>query len=219
MIQPGGEPQTRPAPPPGGGGEDPALERAALAVAAGRDREAGFRLLFERFHRPVERFFARRGVPPEDALDLTQETFLCIYRGLERYRSEDRLSHWVLRIAATTYLQWVRAGRAAKRSGREVPQEVVAAVPPPALRVGARQLDALIAGEERRALRQAVRELPDQMRNCLLLRLDQGLKYGEIATLMRLSVDTVKAHLAQARRRVKERLGEPAARALEGGPG
>ncbi len=199
-----------------GGGEDPALERAALAVQAGRDRERNFRLLFERFRRPVERFFARRGVRPEDCLDLTQETFLRIYRGLESYRSDDRLSHWVLRIAATTYLQWVRAGKAAKRAGREESDEE-ALGEAESLRLAGRQLDALVEGEQRRALRRAIQELPAQMRNCLLLRLDHGLSYPEIATLMRVSVETVKAHLFQARRRLKERLGAAAGAALGGG--
>lgn len=55
------------------------------------------------------------------------------------------------------------------------------------------------------------------MRNCLLLRLDQGLSYPEIAALMRLSQDTVKAHLFQARRRLKQRLGTVVGTALEGG--
>jgi RNA polymerase sigma-70 factor (ECF subfamily) len=212
--RPAGEPPLRPAPAGSGAGDDPALERVALAVQAGCDGERNFRLLFERFHRPVERFFARRGVRPEDCLDLTQETFLCIYRGLENYRSEGRLSHWVLRIAATTYLQWVRASKAAKRTGRETPPEE-AEEAAPALRLSSRQLDALLEGELRLALRRAVGELPDQMRNCLLLRLDRELSTPEIATLMRLAPDTVKAHLFQARRRLKERLGAAAGAVLE----
>lgn len=193
--------------------QDPALERAALSIQAGVDRERNFRLLFDRFHRPVERFFARRGVSPEDCLDLTQETFLCIYRGLEGYRSEDRLGHWVLRIAATTFLQWLRAGRAGKRAGRTEP--VDEASPAPAMQLEGGQLDDLLDGEQRRALRRAVLDLPAQQRNCLLLRLERDLSYPEIATVMRLSPETVKAHLFQARRRLKDRLSAEAGAALE----
>lgn len=211
--QPAGDPEVRPAP-AGPAADDPVLERAALAVQAGVDRERNFRLLFERFRRPVERFFARRGVSPEDCLDLTQETFLCIYRGLGGYRSEDRLGHWVLRIAATTFLQWIRAGKAAKRAGRTEPAE--AAEGTPALRLASRQLDTLLDGEQRLALRRAMLELPPQMRNCLLLRLERDLSYPEIATLLRLSPETVKAHLFQARRRLRDRLGPVAGAALEG---
>lgn len=193
--------------------QDPALERAALAIQAGVDRERNFRLLFERFHRPVERFFARRGLSPEDCLDLTQETFLCIHRGLEGYRSEDRLGHWVLRIAATTFLQWLRAGRTGKRAGLTEP--VDEASPEPAMQLQAGQLDDLLGDEQRRRLRRAVLDLPAQQRNCLLLRLERDLSYPEIATVLRLSPETVKAHLFQARRRLKDRLSAEAGAALE----
>jgi DNA-directed RNA polymerase specialized sigma24 family protein len=46
------------------------------------------------------------------------------------------------------------------------------------------------------------------MRRCVLLRIDQGLKYREIASIMRVSIDTVKTQLHQARHRLKERLQE-----------
>jgi DNA-directed RNA polymerase specialized sigma24 family protein len=46
------------------------------------------------------------------------------------------------------------------------------------------------------------------MRQVLALRLDQDLKYREIATLLRISVETVKAHLFQARQRLREELDE-----------
>jgi DNA-directed RNA polymerase specialized sigma24 family protein len=47
------------------------------------------------------------------------------------------------------------------------------------------------------------------MRQCLKLRLEQELEYQEIASDMRLSIDTVKTHLAQGRQRLRERLGDP----------
>ncbi len=44
------------------------------------------------------------------------------------------------------------------------------------------------------------------MRRCLLLRVDQDLKYREIAELLRISIETVKAHLFQARQLLRVRL-------------
>jgi RNA polymerase sigma factor (sigma-70 family) len=171
------------------------------------ERQAAFRRLFERFHRPMERFFARRGVPPEDCRDLTQEALLGIYRGLEGWRPEARFSTWVFHIAATTYLKHLRSQAAAKRRGHEVPVEDASPSEPE------RQLDAVLGAERSRALRSAVAGLPDAMRRCLLLRIDQDLKYREIAAVLRVSPETVKAHLFQARRRLGSELaglvGEP----------
>jgi RNA polymerase sigma factor (sigma-70 family) len=49
-------------------------------------------------------------------------------------------------------------------------------------------------------------KLPEQMRNCMILRAHQELSYQEIALIMGLSVETVKSHLYQARLRMKESL-------------
>jgi RNA polymerase sigma-70 factor (ECF subfamily) len=55
-------------------------------------------------------------------------------------------------------------------------------------------------------LRQAVEELPEQMRQCVSLQVYQELSYGQIAVAMQLSVETVKSHLHQARQRLKAKL-------------
>jgi DNA-directed RNA polymerase specialized sigma24 family protein len=46
------------------------------------------------------------------------------------------------------------------------------------------------------------------MKACLVLRVYHDLKYREVAARLRLSIDTVKAHLFQARQRLKNELGE-----------
>ncbi|HUP43451.1 MAG TPA: sigma factor-like helix-turn-helix DNA-binding protein, partial [Thermoanaerobaculia bacterium] len=56
--------------------------------------------------------------------------------------------------------------------------------------------------------RSAVAELPDQMRDCLTLRLYHDLAYREIAVIKKLSIETVKAHLFRARKKLEERLGD-----------
>ncbi len=46
------------------------------------------------------------------------------------------------------------------------------------------------------------------MRHCCTLRYEKGLKYTEIATVMKISIETVKAHLHQARKRLIDMLGD-----------
>jgi RNA polymerase sigma factor (sigma-70 family) len=192
-------------------------ERLLLAVEAfrrGRDREGAFRTLYTHFHPPVRRFFARKGLSPETCLDLTQDVFLGVYNGLDGFRGDAQLSTWVFRIARTTYLKHLRRNAADKRSGHEVAAEDAPAGAPGLTRP-AGQLDTVLGDERRRALRRAVRSLPEQMRRCLRLRLDQGLKYREIADAMDVSIDTVKTHLFQARHRLREELADLADEALE----
>ena len=55
-------------------------------------------------------------------------------------------------------------------------------------------------------MRQAIEKLPEQMRKCMVLRIYQELAYREIATVMKIKIDTVKAHLFQGRAKLKEML-------------
>src|SRR5262245_6611462 len=191
----------------GSRGDPDLVERAIRQFQAGRDRQEAFRFLYETYFRAVERFFARKGLPPEDCLDLTQETFLGIYRGLDGYEHRQRFSAWLYRAATTTFLKRLRTAATAKRSAVEVSRDGMEH-PEASLAVPGRQLDGLLAEERCRTLRQAVAELPEQMRDCLTLRLYHQLSYSEIAMIKKISVETVKAHLFRARHKLQERLAD-----------
>lgn len=191
-----------------GGPARPREELIAEAVRtfqAGTDREASFRFLYRSYFRPLRRFFAAKGLAPDASEDLTQETFLGIYRGLETYRHQMRFGSWLYRLATNVYLKRLRAAGTAKRSGQEIPLDVE----PDGDVAAARPRDPLrevIVDEELQAVRRSIRELPEQMKKCLTLRLYHEMSYNEIAVVMRLKVDTVRAHLFQARRRLRDEL-------------
>lgn len=189
------------------------------ARAAGDDGAQAFHRLFELYYRPVWRFFARRGFPHEECHDLTQETFVRVYTGMDGFRGEARFETWLFRIALNTYRKALRYRGADKRAGREFSLEAAnggvrneaeaadeATLPmadPPR-----QPLDDVLGNEKRRALKAAVAALPDQMRRCVVMRIYQELAYKEIAGAMRVSIETVKAHLFQARRRLRAALAE-----------
>ena len=181
------------------------VEQAVRRFQDGTDREGAFRFLYETYFPAIQRFFARKGLPPEDCLDLTQETFLGIYKGLDSYEHRQRFSAWLYRVATNTWLKRYRTDEAIKRKMEEVSRDGMEN-PEATLAVPGRQLDDLLDEERARALRTAVAELPEQMRDCLTLRLYQGLPYSEIATIKRISVETVKAHLFRARKKLQEQL-------------
>lgn len=208
--------------PPGDddGRDDHEVDRWAARWRSGEGRERVFRELFERYHRPLWGFFARRGFPPEDCHDLTQETFVRVYRGMDGFRGDARFETWLFKIAMNTYRKSLRHGSADKRDGHEVSLEdpedgglrteaetagegvLVGSGPPP------QPLDGVLRRERREALSSAVEKLPDQMRRCAVLRLYQDMAYKEIAAVMKVSIETVKAHLFQARKRLRAELAD-----------
>lgn len=178
--------------------------------------EKRFRRLFERLYRPVTHFFTHRGFSPEDCRDLTQETFFRVYRGMKTFRGEAGLKTWVFTIATNIYRNEIRDRHAEKRSADEVSLEealeqgrpVFGASPVEPVDELQDPLDRVLTDERARLLREAVVDLPPRMRQCVLLWLDQGLRYREIAVLLQVTEDTVKAQLFQARRRLHGTLGE-----------
>jgi DNA-directed RNA polymerase specialized sigma24 family protein len=181
---------------PHAGPED--LVRAVLDFQRGADREKSFELLFRRFRPRVERFLAPRVFSPEERLDLTQAIFLRIYKGLEGYRGEGSLEGWVLQIACNVYLHWRDRQPGGRHATPEVPFEDSSGAPEPSPAAGfsspsttTSPLDDIVRQERLKALKDAIGELAPKQ---------------EIAAALRISPETVKAHLFQARQRLWDKL-------------
>ena len=161
----------------------------------------------------MERFLASRVFSPEERLDLTQSIFLRIYKGLEGYRGEGSLEGWVLQIAFNVYRNWRDHQPGGRNAVPEVPladspgaPEPVPAAQFPSPSAAASPLDHVVHQERLKALREAIEELAPKQRLCMELRVYQERSVQEIATALRISPETVKAHLFQARQRLWDKL-------------
>ena len=161
--------------------------------------------LFRRYHRPVVSFFMKRGFSSEESRDLAQETFLRVFNKWDSFRGESSVETWIFQIAANLYKNTLRSLQTQKRDAQEVSLDAGVA------ELGSGESDPLhvvLTEEEVRLLRAALEELPPQMRQAVFLRVDGDLKYREIADVMHVSIETVKAHLYQARQHLRGRLGD-----------
>ena len=194
-------------------GNEP-VEHLVQQVLGNEQPEENFRLLFERYQPSVFWFFAKRGFPHDECHDLSQETFLGAYRGLDRYRQEARFETWLFQIAANVYRNTLRNRSAVKRAADEVSlesalEESDAILGDPSLRPAFNgPLTEALEKERLLILHAALGELPRQMRQCVILRLDQDLSYQEIADVLQVSIETVKTQLHRARRRLKGQLAD-----------
>jgi RNA polymerase sigma-70 factor (ECF subfamily) len=185
--------------------------RLVEAWQAGGDREEIFRQIFNIYYRKVHSFFAKRGFPADECQDLVQETFLKVHRGLPSFRCEARFETWLFQITANLYRNTLRSQSTQKREAQEVSLDEGSELEPEAGGVAdstgeSGALSSVLADERSRVLNHALAELPSQMRRCVELRVHQDLRYREIADLMQVSIDTVKAHLYQARQQLKSKL-------------
>jgi RNA polymerase sigma-70 factor (ECF subfamily) len=184
---------------------DPVLQ-LVRQIQAGVDREESFRKLFGSFWSPIFHYFRRKGFSDEQSHDLRQESFLQILKSLNTFRGDSRFPTWVFGVVSNVYRNELRRRSAERRDSVELSIDA-----PPDEGLGASlqfpwrersALEVAIDRERLAHLRTALQHLPPQMRICCVLRYEKGLKYQEIATLMGISIDTVKAHLYQARKRM-----------------
>lgn len=148
---------------------------------------------------------------PEEARDLTQETFLRAFQNISRFRGDANLKTWLYRIAlnqARNRWRWWRRRRRdltvsldAERGQREQPLSA-------SLRaVGANPEQETLARERETSLRSALRSLSRSYREAVILRDVEGLSYEEIAAALEISVGTVKSRLSRGRLELRRILG------------
>jgi RNA polymerase sigma-70 factor (ECF subfamily) len=181
-----------------------------VLLELGEAGEDGARLVFSKYQRRVRRFFEKKGISSDEAQDLTQETFLRVFRNEARLDNRPQLEAWLFEIARNVLANAVRARVAIKRMAAVTsldephlegnPKEVADSA------LLARETDALtsaITREQLEILHHALAELPDQMRQCVRFRVKDDLRYREIAEVMKISVETVKSHLHFAKKRLR----------------
>ncbi|HVG10135.1 MAG TPA: sigma-70 family RNA polymerase sigma factor [Thermoanaerobaculia bacterium] len=174
-----------------------------LGPGAGRETEE----LFRRYHKSVVSFFTRRGVPLEESRDLAQETFFRVFKHIDRFRGDSSVETWLFQVASNLYKNTLRSQATKKRDAQEVPLEEEQAADLVHDKAGG-ALHKMLTQEEAKKLREALEKLPPQMRIAVLLRVDGDLKYREIADVMHVSIETVKAHLYQARQHLRHHLAD-----------
>ena len=142
----------------------------ALVEATGRGDRAAFRTLVERWAPRVRSFLHRALGSRDDAEDLTQETFLRVYRAAPRYQALGHFPAWLFRIAGNLARAQLRRRRLVALvlgEPAERPDEALDALPAPR---GFDPERPVHADEIRRAVAAALSRLPVRQRLAVLLR-------------------------------------------------
>lgn len=163
--------------------ENPDDERTAAAIdAALRPR--------------LVRYFSTGPWPRDEAQDLAQKTLVQVFQNVKNLEKTEAFLPWLFVIARnvrfTALKVWQRR-LAVEEGDLEAANEALAVQPEAEGEAGSEH-------EERLAvLRAALDRIPAQQRQCLLLQLRQELSYEEIAAVLRISLHTVRNHIAQAK--------------------
>jgi len=136
------------------------------------------------------------------AEELTQETFLLVYRRLNTFRGDSLLSTWLHRVAVNAVLMYFRK--------RDTPRNEVSLdeveVVEESVKVFGADDPALAHLSDRLTLERCIGALPEGYQLMLLLHDVEGYEHSEIASLLSCSVGNTKSQLHKARKLVRQML-------------
>jgi RNA polymerase sigma-70 factor (ECF subfamily) len=171
-----------------------------IARARSGDDEA-FRLIFERYARPIISFIYDMVNERELAEELTQETFVRAYKSLATLRDEARLSTWLFGIAKNVARESLRSRRRDEqrveiddrsvmelKDGQSAPEE------------------SLLNKEFNHVIRAALAALDEDKRLVFTLKVFQQQSYEEIARVTGFSIPKLKTDLHRARAEMRRRI-------------
>ena len=171
------------------------MPEESLWVARARaGDDAAFAALYARYERRIYAFVYRMMGNPDDAFDLTQETFLKAYRALDKTDAELNVNAWLHRIASNAcmdvlrrrqrlrWLPWEGAKHDRASSQREDDPE-----------------DTLLGDETQRSVTRVLQAMSTRNRQAMILREYEGLSCEDIGEIMGVSRSAVKSILFRGR--------------------
>ena len=174
---------------------------ADLVAGARRGDQESFRLIFERYSRPVLSFIYDQVGDRELAEELAQETFVRAYRNLRALREETKLSTWLFGIAKNVTREALRA-RSRHERNVDLDDELVANLSDR----GPVPVNQLLSKELNEVIRRSLALLDDDQRLVFTLKIFQQHSYEEISEITGFSVPKLKTDLHRARREMRRRI-------------
>jgi RNA polymerase sigma-70 factor, ECF subfamily len=169
-------------------------EEAVIQAAQAGDRDA-FRVLVEKYSRPVFRLGFRMTGNEQDAEDVVQETFMRAFKQFHRFEARASFSTWLYRIAANYSLDLIRARRPVETIEDRVLTEPAA---------GPERL--YISGRVRETLDEALASMTQQERTAFVLRHYEGLSIDEISGTLGVNTNAAKHSVFRAVQKIRKAL-------------
>lgn len=174
-------------------------EVVALALIG---RQDAYQELLARYREPIYRFIRASTGDAQEALDLTQDTFIAAFSALDRYDRSRPLLTWLRRIALNKCRDWGRRRRLRTMLWRTAPIDEAYNMSDDAIAPDVQAADRA----ELARVSTAIVRLPARLRETLILRTVEGLGQAETADVLGISEKAVETRLYRARSKLSELL-------------
>jgi RNA polymerase sigma-70 factor (ECF subfamily) len=181
---------------------------ASLVQRCASGEEAAYAELVTDHQRMVVQLAVNLLGDRDEALDLSQEVFLKVFRTIHRFRGQSSLRTWIYRIAVNQARNRHRFWRRRHRAD-QVSLDAHVAAHGEFLSGGLSRPDRVLDQKElANRLQRALDHLPFDQRTAIVLREVDGLSYEEIAFSLGVAIGTVKSRLTRARQALRLDLRE-----------
>ena len=177
--------------------DEDAIDAALIERWRGGDERAASELVAR--HAPALARFAATLGAREDVDELVQDTLVRAFGSLDAFRGESSLRTWLFTIERRLLLDRRRAEKRRRETAGVEEHEAAS---------GFDALDALVADETARRVRDAVERLTPTQREVFTPRVNEGLSYKEIAEVAGTTEGAARVHYHNAMRSVKESLDD-----------
>ncbi len=158
--------------------------------------ERGFRLLMSRYQEPLYRHVRRMLYDHDDANDVIQNTFIKVFRNIERFEGKSKLFTWLYRIATNEAISFLNNRQRKETDTIDNADNSFLA--------NQLRADTFFDGDEiELKLQQAIAILPDKQRTVFNLRYYDELPYEEMSEVLGTSVGALKASYHHAVKKVE----------------
>ncbi|HYC62103.1 MAG TPA: sigma-70 family RNA polymerase sigma factor [Thermoanaerobaculia bacterium] len=177
---------------------------AALLPAVAQGNVSAFEELYDRYSSTVYGLLLRILANPEDAQEVLQETFVKAWTSARMFDAVRGTEvAWLISIARSRGIDRLRSRRTRSDREDEAGRELSIFT---AFAERVTSADDAIQAEERRAVRDALAELPEAQRIALELAYFEGLSQSEIATRLDQPLGTIKTRMQLGMKKMRERL-------------
>lgn len=171
--------------------QEDVLTEFTAAGARNGDRRS-FDLLYRQWQPKLTRFAVRLTRNPDAVVDIMQDSWVAIAKGLPRLNHTARFKAWAYRIVSNKCRDWIRREQARRRLADQVEESHIQSPP------GSDPTSEAVS-----AIRRALRFLPEEQRTILMLFYIEEWSVRQIAALFRIPEGTVKSRLYHARKTLK----------------
>ncbi|MDY6416979.1 MAG: RNA polymerase sigma factor RpoE [Succinivibrio dextrinosolvens] len=169
---------------------------------------SAYNILVIKYQHKVAQIISKFVGNSADVNDVAQEAFIKAYKAINNFRGESSFYTWLYRIvvnAAKTYLE----SNSKRKNHIDVDSEEFQSIDSQGVLTSRESPDKIIESQElQQVILSAMNELPEELRQAIMLREVEGMSYEDMADLLQIPIGTVRSRIFRARQFIEERMSK-----------